>query len=72
MRADLLRRIEDKENELRRLAWSDPAAKILDQILRTNVLLLFIASTICVIFLLYAFVLRARRNVPTVPKQPEA
>lgn len=67
IRADLLSRIEGNEDKLRRLEWSDPAGKTLDQLLSTNALALFIASAIFVVLMLYALVLRARRRRDGAP-----
>lgn len=72
IRADLLSRIESNEDKLRRLAWSDPAGKTLDQLLSTNVLALFVVSVIFIVLVLYALVLRVRRNVAIEHRQPEA
>ncbi|WP_157745260.1 hypothetical protein [Luteimonas chenhongjianii] len=72
IRANLLSRIESNEDKLRRLAWSDPAGNTLDQLLSTNVLALFVVSVIFIVLVLYALVLRARRNVAIEHRQPEA
>lgn len=67
MRADLLSRIENGEDEMRRLTWSDPEGKTLDTLLQTNIFALFVTGVIFALLILYALVLRTRRYLPRAP-----
>ncbi len=71
MRADLQSRIESSEEGLDRLAWSDPAGKTLNAILRSSVVALFATGAASALLLLYWMVLRARRTASANPA-PEA